>query len=330
VLSSKAQVTLPLKDPTSDMAVIARCAGRRGAGGGWCGGLGPDLGGGGADTAAPVRAATHSKPSFNPPHPTRHPHPHPSKPARHHRNGSALVKESREKRDKNKARLKFWDMAGSKMGAITGLTEEEAKAAAEAEAQVRRLGRGALGPRPWRQRPPRCLCVSAHEPAQPGCPLTPAPDPPAPTPPPPPARRRRRGRRRRRPLVQPVPDAPQKEERGQLRVQPHQDDHAAAARAAGVPSARRPAAGARGAGTLVYWGVARRSTASHKARPASTRPQLPGHRTHHPPHPVPPVPPGPPPAQVIRENPVTIVVGETGSGKTTQMTQYLHEVGREG
>jgi pre-mRNA-splicing factor ATP-dependent RNA helicase DHX38/PRP16 len=32
-------------------------------------------------------------------------------------------------------------------------------------------------------------------------------------------------------------------------------------------------------------------------------------------------------AQVIRENPVTIVVGETGSGKTTQMTQYLHEDG---
>lgn len=31
--------------------------------------------------------------------------------------------------------------------------------------------------------------------------------------------------------------------------------------------------------------------------------------------------------KVIRENPVTIVVGETGSGKTTQMTQYLHEEG---
>ena len=31
--------------------------------------------------------------------------------------------------------------------------------------------------------------------------------------------------------------------------------------------------------------------------------------------------------QIIRENPVVIVVGETGSGKTTQMTQYLHEDG---
>ncbi|KAK2722129.1 pre-mRNA-splicing factor ATP-dependent RNA helicase PRP16-like [Artemia franciscana] len=31
--------------------------------------------------------------------------------------------------------------------------------------------------------------------------------------------------------------------------------------------------------------------------------------------------------QVIRENQVIIVVGETGSGKTTQLTQYLHEEG---
>jgi hypothetical protein len=53
--------------------------------------------------------------------------------------GSALVKESREKRDKNRARLKFWDMAGSKMGAITGLTEEEAAAAAALEAEVGRV-----------------------------------------------------------------------------------------------------------------------------------------------------------------------------------------------
>jgi len=32
-------------------------------------------------------------------------------------------------------------------------------------------------------------------------------------------------------------------------------------------------------------------------------------------------------AQVIRENQVVVVVGETGSGKTTQMTQYLYEDG---
>ena len=30
---------------------------------------------------------------------------------------------------------------------------------------------------------------------------------------------------------------------------------------------------------------------------------------------------------VVRENQVTIIVGDTGSGKTTQLTQYLHEEG---
>ena len=30
---------------------------------------------------------------------------------------------------------------------------------------------------------------------------------------------------------------------------------------------------------------------------------------------------------VIRDNNVVIIVGETGSGKTTQLTQYLHEDG---
>ena len=30
---------------------------------------------------------------------------------------------------------------------------------------------------------------------------------------------------------------------------------------------------------------------------------------------------------VIRDNKITIIVGETGSGKTTQLTQYLHEDG---
>lgn len=30
---------------------------------------------------------------------------------------------------------------------------------------------------------------------------------------------------------------------------------------------------------------------------------------------------------VIRENQIVVIVGETGSGKTTQLTQYLHEDG---
>lgn len=54
------------------------------------------------------------------------------------RNGSALVKEMREKRDAAKGRARFWEVAGSKMGAITGLTADEAQEAATkaAEAQV--------------------------------------------------------------------------------------------------------------------------------------------------------------------------------------------------
>lgn len=31
--------------------------------------------------------------------------------------------------------------------------------------------------------------------------------------------------------------------------------------------------------------------------------------------------------RIIRDNPVIVIVGETGSGKTTQLTQYLHEDG---
>lgn len=59
------------------------------------------------------------------------------------RNGSALVKEVREKKDKDKSRLRFWDMAGSKMGQVTGLTgDEAADAAKRAEEMVRREGGG--------------------------------------------------------------------------------------------------------------------------------------------------------------------------------------------
>jgi len=48
------------------------------------------------------------------------------------------VKEVREKKDKDKSRLRFWDMAGSKMGQITGLTDEEvADQAKRAEQAVR-------------------------------------------------------------------------------------------------------------------------------------------------------------------------------------------------
>ncbi|GFR49972.1 hypothetical protein Agub_g12113, partial [Astrephomene gubernaculifera] len=74
VNNKQADIVLPLKDPTSDMAVIAR-------------------------------------------------------------KGSGLVKQVREKKEQHKSRQRFWEVAGSKMAQITGLTGEEAAAAAEAEAQ---------------------------------------------------------------------------------------------------------------------------------------------------------------------------------------------------
>ena len=36
------------------------------------------------------------------------------------RNGSKLVKEVRDKKEANKSRARFWEVAGSKMGKITG------------------------------------------------------------------------------------------------------------------------------------------------------------------------------------------------------------------
>lgn len=73
IFSKQADIVLPLKDATSDMAVISR-------------------------------------------------------------KGSTLVKEMREKKDSNKGRARFWEMAGSKMGAITGLTADEKQVAEVEEA----------------------------------------------------------------------------------------------------------------------------------------------------------------------------------------------------
>ncbi|KDD73479.1 hypothetical protein H632_c2133p0, partial [Helicosporidium sp. ATCC 50920] len=49
------------------------------------------------------------------------------------RSGSKLVKEVREKREANRGRARFWEVAGSKMGAATGLTAEEREQQAAAE-----------------------------------------------------------------------------------------------------------------------------------------------------------------------------------------------------
>lgn len=44
------------------------------------------------------------------------------------RKGSALVKEYRQKRDENKSRERFWEVAGSKIGDIIGVKKAEGAA----------------------------------------------------------------------------------------------------------------------------------------------------------------------------------------------------------
>ena len=57
------------------------------------------------------------------------------------RKGSNLMKEVRQKRDENKSRDRFWEMKGTKMGAVTGTTKkEDDEAAAAAEAQRKQAG----------------------------------------------------------------------------------------------------------------------------------------------------------------------------------------------
>ena len=54
------------------------------------------------------------------------------------RKGSKIVMEMREKRDEAATRQRFWDMTDSKMGKITGVTDEErAQAAAHKEEQAK-------------------------------------------------------------------------------------------------------------------------------------------------------------------------------------------------
>lgn len=75
IFSKQTDPVMPLKDPTSDMAVIAR-------------------------------------------------------------QGSNLVRETREKKEKNKFRQRFWEVAGSKMGKITGLTKSEIQEAQKTQSEL--------------------------------------------------------------------------------------------------------------------------------------------------------------------------------------------------
>jgi pre-mRNA-splicing factor ATP-dependent RNA helicase DHX38/PRP16 len=57
------------------------------------------------------------------------------------RQGSKLVKDVREKKETHKSRARFWEVAGSKMGQITGLTEaEQGEAVKAAEALKEQQG----------------------------------------------------------------------------------------------------------------------------------------------------------------------------------------------
>jgi pre-mRNA-splicing factor ATP-dependent RNA helicase DHX38/PRP16 len=51
------------------------------------------------------------------------------------KNGSNLVKEIREKKEKNKSRQRFWEVAGSKMAEVTGVTQAEAQEGAAGKAK---------------------------------------------------------------------------------------------------------------------------------------------------------------------------------------------------
>eukprot|EP01025_Chloroclados_australasicus_P048553 TRINITY_DN5503_c0_g1_i2.p1 TRINITY_DN5503_c0_g1~~TRINITY_DN5503_c0_g1_i2.p1 ORF type:complete len:706 (-),score=119.36 TRINITY_DN5503_c0_g1_i2:28-2145(-) len=58
------------------------------------------------------------------------------------RKGSKLVMKIREKKEANKSRQRFWEVAGSKIGKITGLTGEEVQEAQDAQERLKAMGYG--------------------------------------------------------------------------------------------------------------------------------------------------------------------------------------------
>ena len=150
------------------------------------------------------------------------------------RNGSKLVKEIREKKDENKSRARFWEMAGSKMGKITGLTEKEVEEGVKAQEALRREAGDD---------------VDGDD------------------------------------LIEGDDEESRKRMREKSQFKSHMKKSEAVSEFAKSKSIAE----------------------QRKFLPVySVRDEM---------------------LQVIRENQVVIVVGETGSGKTTQMTQYLHEEG---
>jgi len=150
------------------------------------------------------------------------------------RNGSKLVKEIREKKDANKSRARFWEVAGSKIGDITGLTEKEQEEGQQAKDNLRREAGDDVDDANYDS-------ASDEE-----------------------------GRKARR-------------EKSQFKSHMKKSE------------------------AVSEFAKSKTMAEQRKYLPVySVRDEM---------------------MQVIRENQVVIVVGETGSGKTTQMTQYLHEEG---
>jgi pre-mRNA-splicing factor ATP-dependent RNA helicase DHX38/PRP16 len=193
------------------------------------------------------------------------------------RNGSALVREMREKRDSAKSRARFWDVAGSRMGAVTGLTGGEAREAAErAAAAAAAEGDGGGGDDAGGGGGEGGGDDDAgNGDGGPG---------------------------------------KKKDYRAASQYRAHLSSSAgkdgAGAAAAGGSSAQATAQQSeqlRRAGAASEFSRTRTLAQQRRALPVyAVRDEL---------------------LQLIRENPVVVVVGETGSGKTTQLTQYLAEDG---
>lgn len=167
------------------------------------------------------------------------------------RNGSKLVKEIREKKDANKSRSRFWEVAGSKLGALTGLTEGEREEAAKA-AEVLKDEVGSDDDVP----------------------------------------------------------SEEEEEYGGGENNKEKDSTAVGG------DKKKPRRGAKKSQFKSH--LQKNEAVSEFAKNktmAQQRQFLPVYNVRD------------EMLQVIRENQVVVVVGETGSGKTTQMTQYLHEDG---
>jgi pre-mRNA-splicing factor ATP-dependent RNA helicase DHX38/PRP16 len=188
------------------------------------------------------------------------------------RQGSALVREMREKRDAAKSRARFWDVAGSRMGAITGLTGGEAREAAERAAAAADEDDGGGGGDEDNAAAAAGGAAAADD----------------------------------------EDNKRKKDYRAANQYRSHVDKGGGGAAAGDGGNGNGNDGGAnkeqrRRDGAASEFSRTRTLAQQRRSLPVyAVRDEL---------------------LQLIRENPVVVVVGETGSGKTTQLTQYLAEDG---